>query len=94
MPRNDFIFLAIETYDCFHPHFGYFLSSYVHASIVCHQQTSLVPSMLISYYKQQMSIAFQHAQTITILQWVATFSHSFLSLPHIATNAPPSLFDL
>jgi hypothetical protein len=36
MSRNDFIPLAIETYDCFHPCFNYFLSSCVHASIACH----------------------------------------------------------
>jgi hypothetical protein len=61
-PRNDFIPLAIETYGCFHPHFDSFLSSCVHANITCHQQTSLVPSMFIYYYKQQVSITFQRAQ--------------------------------
>ncbi len=92
--RNDFIPLAIKTYNCLHPHFGYFLSSCVHASIACHQQTSLVPSMLIFYFKQQMSIAFQRAQAITIFQQVATLSHNSSSLPHILTNAPASLIDL
>jgi hypothetical protein len=50
-PRNDFIPLAIETYDFFHLHFSFF-TFYVHANIACHQQTSLLPSMLISYYRQ------------------------------------------
>jgi len=39
----------------------------------------LVPSMLIFYFKQQMSIAFQRAQAITILQRMATLNHNFSS---------------
>jgi len=93
-PWNDFIPLAIETYNCFHLHFDPFLISCVHASIVRHQQTSLVLSMLISYYKQWVLIALQHVQAITILQHVTTFNHSSSYLPHIPTNAPPSLVDL
>jgi len=59
-----------------------------------HQEISLVPSMLKSYYKQRMSIAFQCAQAIAILQHVAMLNHNFSSLSHIPTNAPPSLADL
>jgi hypothetical protein len=49
--RNDFIPLAIKTYNCHHPHFDSFLTSCVHACIIHHQQTSLVPSMFIFHYK-------------------------------------------
>jgi len=80
MPRNDFIPLAIET-------------SFIHASIAHHKQTSLVPSMLISYYRQSMSIALQCAQVIAIFQRAAMFNHSFSSFPPIP-SAPPSLIDL
>jgi hypothetical protein len=51
-PRNNFIPLAIKTYDCLHLHFDSYFTSYVHANIAYHQQTSLLPSMLISYYRQ------------------------------------------
>ncbi len=47
VPGDDFIPLAIETYDCLHPRFDSFFTSCLHANIACHQQTSLVPSMLI-----------------------------------------------
>ncbi len=57
MPRDDFIPLAIETYGCLHPRFDSFLIICVHAYVACHQQTSLIPSMLISHYKQQVLIA-------------------------------------
>ncbi len=57
---DDFIPLAIKTYGCFHPCFDSFFISCVHANIICYQQISLVPSMFIFYYKQQLSIAFQH----------------------------------
>jgi hypothetical protein len=67
--------LAIKTYGCFHPCFETFLIFCVHASVAHHQQTSLVPSMFIFYYKQRMLIALQHAQVITILQHVATLNH-------------------
>jgi len=49
MPGDDFIPLAIKTHGCLHPHFDSFFISCVQASIVRHQQTSLVPSMFISY---------------------------------------------
>jgi len=32
--RDDFVPLAIETYDCLHPHFDFFLTSCVHANII------------------------------------------------------------
>jgi len=71
MSRDDFIPLALKTYSCLHPCFDSLLTSCVHTNIVRHQQTSLVPSMLIFYYGQQMSIALQRAQAIAILQWAA-----------------------
>jgi hypothetical protein len=58
---DDFIPLAIKTYSCFHLHFHSFLNSYVNACITHHEQTSLVPLMLISHYKQQVLITLQHA---------------------------------
>jgi hypothetical protein len=61
MPWNDFIPLAIKTYDCCHLCFDSGFTTCVHARIARHQQTSLVSSMLIYYYKQQVSIAFQRA---------------------------------
>jgi hypothetical protein len=54
---GDFIPFAIKTYGCFHPHFDSILTSCVHTNITRHQQTSLVPLMFISYYRQQMLIA-------------------------------------
>ncbi len=64
------------------------------ASIAHQQQTSLIPSMLIFYHKQQMSITLQGAQAIMILQRATMFSHSSSSLPHIPTNGPTSLANL
>jgi len=46
--------------------FDSFFISCVHANITCHQQTFLVPSTFICYYRQQISIAFQYAQAIVI----------------------------
>jgi hypothetical protein len=91
---DDFIPLAIKTYNCFHPHFDSSLISYVHACIVHHQQTSLVPSMFIFHSRQQVSIALQLAQAIMILQQATTFSNIFSSIPHILVSAPSSLVDL
>jgi hypothetical protein len=68
VPRDDFISLAIKTYDYLHPCIDFAFTSYVHANIACHQQSSLVPLMLISYYRQKMSIALQCVQAIVILQ--------------------------
>jgi len=94
MPRNYFIPFAIETYGCFHLHFDSFLTSCVHAGIAHHQQISLVPLMLRSYYRQRMSIAFQCAQAIVILQQAITLNHNSSSLPQISTSVPPSLANL
>jgi hypothetical protein len=33
---DDFIPLAIETYDCFHLYFDFFFASCVHPYIICH----------------------------------------------------------
>jgi len=74
--------------------FNSFFTSYVHANITRHQQNFLVPLMLISYYKQRMSIAFQCAQAIMILQWGVVLNHNSSSFPHIVASAPPSLVDL
>jgi hypothetical protein len=52
VPRDDFIPLAIKTYSCLHPRFDSFLTFYVHAYIVRHQHTSLVPLMLIYHNRQ------------------------------------------
>lgn len=65
--RNDFILLAIEISNCFHPHFDFFLIFCIHAYITRHQQTSLVPLIFISHCRQRVSIALQCAQAITIL---------------------------
>jgi hypothetical protein len=51
-PINDFIPLAIQTYGCLHLHFDSFFTSCVDASLIHHQHTSLVPLMLIFYYRQ------------------------------------------
>jgi hypothetical protein len=56
-----------KTYDCFHLRFDSFFTSCVHACITHHQQTSLVFFMFISHYRQWVSIALQHVQTIVIL---------------------------
>jgi hypothetical protein len=93
-PRDDFIPLAIKTYSCLHPRFDSSLTSCVHANTAHHQQTSLVPSMLISHYRQWVFIALQHSQVITILHEATMFNHNFSSFPHIPTNAPPSLANL
>jgi len=67
-PSDDFIPFVIKTYGCFHFHFHSFFTAYVQTMIVCHQRSSLVPSMLISYYGQCMFVTLQHAQAIAILQ--------------------------
>jgi hypothetical protein len=50
--------------------------------------------MFVSYYRQRVSIALQCVQAIAILQQAITLGRGFSSLPHIITNAPPSLADL
>jgi hypothetical protein len=90
LPRGDFIPLAIETYECLHPHFDFLRARLYNSPLA----NLLVLSMLISCYKQRVSIILECAQTITILQWVAMLSHNFSSFPHILANAPTSLADL
>jgi hypothetical protein len=53
-------------YGCFHYHFDSFLTACAHTIIACHQWSSLVPLMFVSHYRQRVSIALQHVQTITI----------------------------
>jgi hypothetical protein len=48
---NDFIPLAIEMYGCFYFRFDSFLTTCAHTIIVHHQRSSLVRSMLDSYYQ-------------------------------------------
>jgi hypothetical protein len=48
--NDDFILLAIEMYGCFHSYFDSLLTTCAQTIIVCHQQFSLVPPMLVSYY--------------------------------------------
>jgi hypothetical protein len=62
--------------------------------IAYHEQSSLAPWMLVSYYQQHTSIALQHVQTITILQRAAALDQSSLSLPYIIPKAPLSLANL
>jgi hypothetical protein len=91
---DDFIPLVVKTYSCFHLHFDSFLTSCVHVYITCHQQTSLIPLMFISHYKQRVSMTLQRTQAIAIFQQAVTLNHSSSSLSHIPTSAPPSLVDL
>jgi hypothetical protein len=48
---DDFIPLTIETYGCFHFCFGSFLTTCTHTTITHHHWSSLVPSMLVYYYR-------------------------------------------
>jgi len=60
--KDDFIpLLPIETYDYFHFHFDSFLISCTHVTIARHHQSFLVLVMLISYYRQRVSIVLQHS---------------------------------
>jgi hypothetical protein len=52
-PSDDFIPLAIETYGCLHFHFHLFLTACAETTIARHQQSPLVPSMLVFYYGQR-----------------------------------------
>ncbi len=61
--KDDFIPLAIKTYDCLHPHFDSYFISCVHISIIYYQQTFLVPSMPIPYYRQRVLIALPPSLT-------------------------------
>jgi hypothetical protein len=91
---NDSIPLAIKRYGCLHSHFDSFFIAYAQTTIMCHQQSSLVPSKFISYYWQCVCIALQHAQAITILQWVVALGRGSSSFPHIIIHAPLLLADL
>ncbi len=55
---------------------------------------SLVPSMLVFYYWQHLSIALQCAQAIMILQRAIALGRNFSFLPHVIISAPPSLANL
>jgi hypothetical protein len=55
------------TYNCLHPCFDSCLIICVHAYVARNQQTPLIPSMLISHYKQRVLIALQRAQAIVII---------------------------
>jgi hypothetical protein len=61
---DNFIPLAIEIFGCFHFCFDLFFITCAHITIACHQRSSLVPLMLVSYYQQCMSITLQNAQAI------------------------------
>jgi hypothetical protein len=49
-PSDDFIPFDIERYGCFHSCFDSLLIACAQTTIVCHQRSSLVPSMLVYYY--------------------------------------------
>jgi hypothetical protein len=93
-PSDDFTPLAIEMYGCLHFHFDSFLIVYAQTTIAHHQQSSLIPSMLVFYYGQHVSITLQHAQAIAILQRTTTLGRGSSSLPHIIVNASPPLTNL
>jgi hypothetical protein len=82
-PGDDFIPLAIEIYGCFHLCFDSFFISCLHANIACYQETCLIPSMFISHYRQQMSIALKCVQVIMIFQQALTFTHNLFIYIHI-----------
>jgi hypothetical protein len=71
-----------------------FFTTCAQTIIAHHQWFSLVPSLFVSYYRQHVSIALQHVQTIVILQQTTTFGQGSSSLPCIIGNAPPSLLEL
>jgi len=54
--RNDFNPLAIEMYECYHYCFNSLLTNCAQTIIICHQQSSLIPLILISYYWQHVPI--------------------------------------
>ncbi len=49
-PGDDFIPFTIETYECFHSHFDSFSTVCAHTTIVCNQQSFLVPLDVFFYY--------------------------------------------
>jgi hypothetical protein len=91
---NDFIPLVIETYRCFHSHFDSLFTIYAYTTITCHRWSYLVPSMLVFYYRQHVSITLQHAQAMVILQQVVTLGRGLSFLPHIIVNAPSLVANL
>jgi hypothetical protein len=91
---DDFIPFAIETYGCFHFCFDSFFIACAHTTIMRHQWSFLVPSMLIFYYRYCMSITLQCAQAITFIRQVASLGWGSSSLSHIIASAPSSLTNL
>jgi hypothetical protein len=91
---DDFIPFTIETYGCLRFPFDSFFIACTQNIITRHQRSSLIPSMLVAYYRQHMFITLQHAQAIMILQWAIALGQGSSSLPHIIASAPPSLADL
>jgi hypothetical protein len=88
---DDFIPFAIETYGCLHSCFDSLLTPCAQTFIAHHQRSSLIPSMLVAYYQQCMSITLQHAQAIMILQRAITLGEGSSFLPHIIADASTSL---
>jgi hypothetical protein len=58
---DDFIPLAIGMYKCLQSHFDSFFIACARTIIVCHQWSSLVPLMFVSYYQLRMSITLYRA---------------------------------
>lgn len=71
-----------------------FLTACAQTTIMHHERSSLVALMLVSYYRQHMSIALQLVQTIAILQRATALEWCSLSLPHMIAKAPLSLANL
>lgn len=84
--KDNYIPFAIKTYGGFHSLFDSFFISCIQATIAHHQQYSLVPMVLISNFQQRVPIAFQHVQSIMILQCVAALEMHSSSIPHIVAN--------
>jgi len=82
------------SYGCFHSCFDSLMTACAQTTIVCHQRSFLVPSMLVSYYWPCVSIALQHVQAIAILQRATTLGWGSSSLQHIVPSALSSLADL
>jgi hypothetical protein len=86
---NYFIPLAKKTYGCLHIHFVSFFTNCLQPTIACHQQSSLVPMMFISYYQQHVSIAPSNMhmplQFSSVLSCLGNIPHLFhtLQLMHL-----------
>jgi hypothetical protein len=78
-PSDEFIPLAIETYGCLHFHFDSFFTAYAQTTIVHHQRSSLVPSMLVFYYGQCVhnpTACTNHNDSSTnYCTWLGFFTH-------------------